>query len=298
MENLYNTFKTKLENNLVFLDDKPEENVDSTLHALWHKASGSSYSAKKAIECGLPKLDEAQIALLNELIYERISGKPLAHITQRQNFMGIEFVSDNRALIPRVETEILAGAALKLSQELGSNQDTVKILDVCCGSGNVGLSIAKLIDNVTVFSSDLSDLAVELTKQNIEFLSLQNKVTVIQSDLFSSFDNDKYYKSIDIVVCNPPYISSAKVAKMNIEISANEPPMAFDGGMLGMKIIQRVISESPKYLRDLGWVIFEIGVGQGPFLLKLFESSTTYKKIKTYKDEKGNIRVIAAQYNL
>jgi len=297
MKNLYNTFKTKLENNLVFLDDKPEENVDSTLHALWHKASGFSYSAKKALEFELLKLDEVQIALLDELIYERISGKPLAHITQRQNFMGIEFVSDHRALIPRVETEILAKAALNLCQEIGLFQDSVKIFDVCCGSGNVGLSIAKLTDNVTVYLSDLSEQAVELTKMNIKFLSLRNKVRVIQSDLFSSFDDDKYYNSVDIVVCNPPYISSAKVAKLNTEILENEPTMAFDGGMLGLKIIQRLISESPKYLKNNGWIIFEIGVGQGPFLLKLFEDSKTYIKIRTYEDEKGNIRTIAAQYN-
>jgi release factor glutamine methyltransferase len=98
-----------------------------------------------------------------------------------------------------------------------------------------------------------------------------------------------------MIVCNPPYITSAKVKKMDEEISSNEPELAFDGGMLGIKLIQKLISESPKFLKKDGWVAFEIGLGQGPFVLKFMEKSDKFRNIGTATDEDGNIRAVFAQ---
>jgi release factor glutamine methyltransferase len=293
MENLYNILRNRLNEQLLFLPDKPEENPDSTLKALWHKAAGNSFSAKIATEIPLPQLSVDQISMLEELIWQRIDGKPLAHITERQNFMGVEFIADKRALIPRKETEILANAAINLMQS--SSADSIKVIDVCCGSGNVGLSLAMLLQNTIVHLADLSDEAVELTQQNIDFLKLNNKANVVKSDLFSSFESPEYYHQIDVITCNPPYISTAKVAKMNTEISENEPKMAFDGGMIGLKVIQKLISEAPKFLKPDAWVMFEIGIGQGPFLLKLLEENSDYDQVKYFSDENGNIRAFAAK---
>jgi release factor glutamine methyltransferase len=293
-ENLFWKLKLELESKLSFLEDKPEETSDSSLKALWHKAHGNSFSAVEAEKKPLPDLTEPQVVILHQLVEQRLNGKPLAHITGRQNFMGIELLCDNRALIPRKETEILGRTAIEQCRNIAGLKQSINVFDICCGCGNLGIALACYISNITVYSSDLSPEAVELTKENISFLNLARRVNVIQSDLFQNFESDIYYGNINLIVCNPPYISSSKVAKMDSEISSNEPSMAFDGGMVGMKVIQKLIREALKFLAKDGWLIFEVGVGQGPFIMQLCNNSQLYKKIEPVSDVMGNIRVIAA----
>lgn len=297
MEKLYHFIKLLLESKLTLLEDKPEETIESTIKALWNKAHGNAMSAEKATNLPLMELSDQQITLLHQLVEKRLNGEPLAHITGRQSFMGIELLSDNRALIPRKETEILGRTALKLCQEIAEKKSIVNVFDICCGSGNLGLSIACHHQNTLIHSSDLSQEAVELTNENIFFLGLNHRVKVSQSDLFLNFESANYWGKIDLIVCNPPYISTTKVSKMTSEIVENEPAMAFDGGMVGLKIIQKLIQESPKFLTHGGWLVFEVGVGQGPFVLQICEKSGLYQQIKSVSDESGNIRVIAACYN-
>lgn len=294
MEELYTRLRHKLENKLTFLEDKPEETVDSTLNALWHKAAGFSISAENASKFPLPVLTNEQQTKLYQLIEKRLNSTPLAHLTERQNFMGLELICDKRALIPRKETEILGKAAIDICKRLAIKKSAINIFDLCCGSGNLGLAIAHNQSNTSINSSDLSAEAVELTKENISLLKLEQIIKVTQSDLFSGFESDEYYRNIDLIVCNPPYISSSKVLKMNSEIAENEPALAFDGGMIGLKIIQKLIQESPKFLSEIGWLIFEVGMGQGPFVIQLCEKSKLYNQINSISDSSGNIRVIAA----
>ncbi len=238
---IFSKINDELKDKLQFLEDKPEENLDSTLKALWFAASGFPVSAEKAAALSLPELSEEQLKTLYKLIDFRLKNIPLAHITKRQSFMGIEFKADERALIPRKETEILGKKALELSHIITNSKDTANVFDVCCGAGNLGISISCLNPKCKVYISDISDDAVALAQENVELLNQDESVKVIQSDLFSEFESDMFYEKIDLIVCNPPYISSSKVVKMNPEISSNEPVLAFDGGMLGVKIIQKLI---------------------------------------------------------
>lgn len=294
MDDLYQRLKSRLEENLVFAPDKPDETAHSTLSALWNKAYGNSMSAQRASNIPLPELSAYQIILLQDLVEKRLNNTPLAYLTGRQNFMGIELLCDNRALIPRKETEILGNAALELCNKIQEKKQTVTVFDVCCGCGNLGLAIASLNLKTKVHLSDLSKDAVDLTNENILFLKLDCRVRVCQSDLFSSFESEKYYGKVDLIVCNPPYISSSKVSKMDSEIRDNEPSMAFDGGLIGVKVIQKLIAESPKYLSSEGWLVFEVGLGQGPFAIQMCEKLNFYSQIDSFTDEAGNIRVIAA----
>jgi len=293
MEELYHKIRQQFESKLFILEDKPEETIDSTINALWNKAYGISISAEKATRLPLPDLSDSQKATLFYLIEKRMNGIPLAHISERQNFMGIELLCDSRALIPRKETEILGHKVLEICKKLAEEKSVINILDMCCGSGNLGLAIASLQPKTKIHLSDLSYEAVELAKENISFLNLDKRVIAIQSDLFTNFESDDYWGKIDLIVCNPPYISSSKVSKMNSEIVANEPSMAFDGGMIGLKIIQKIIQESPKFLSERGWLIFEVGLGQGPFVIQICQKSEAYDIITSAADNFGNIRVIA-----
>lgn len=296
MDKLYKELFTELASNLTLRIDKPEETIDSTLKALWQLSAGNPVSAEKALTLPLPKLTDSEVAKLKTLIEQRISGHPLAYLTCRQSFMGFELIADNRALIPRKETEILGRKSLSICQKILGTKHPIQIFDLCCGSGNLAVTLASMHNEILVYASDLSPEAVDLTRENIGLLNIQNQVTAVVSDLFASFYTEKFYSKIDIVVCNPPYISTSKAQKMDSEISENEPLMAFDGGMLGTKIIQKIIQESPKFLVPGGWLVFEVGLGQGPFAIKLCENSGNYQKIESATDDEGNIRVIAAQF--
>lgn len=294
-EKLFKKLINDLTGKIHFLDDKPEETVESTLKALWLTAYGEPVSAEKAVKAELPGLANDQIELLDELITQRLNNTPLAHITKRQNFLGIELLADKRALIPRKETEILGKKALELSLEIAGKKNELKVFDVCCGSGNLGIAVAKLNPKCRVYASDISDEAVELTKENINLLHLNEQVQALQSDMFESFKSDKYFNKIDLIICNPPYISSAKVVKMDAEIASNEPSLAFDGGMLGIKIIQKLVNESPLFLTQNGWMVLEVGAGQGEFVLKLIEKTKEFRQISSVPDDAGNARVVYAQ---
>jgi len=292
---LFNSISNDLKNRLHLLEDKPEETIETTLKALWFAATGFPVSAEGALKLTIPDLTEKQIKKLHQLIEQRLNNTPLAHITNRQKFMGIELLSDKRALIPRKETELLGRRALELSNRIAKSKGRINVIDVCCGSGNLGIAIAHLNPNCIVYATDLSQEAVELTQDNIDFLNLSQRVHVKQGDLLSVFETNEFYEKIDLIICNPPYILSSKVQKMDIEIASNEPVLAFDGGMLGIKIIQKLITEAPKFLTQEGWLIFEVGVGQGNFIAQLCERSQLYQLIESVSDDSGIRRVILTQ---
>lgn len=292
---LFQEIYNDLINKIHLLEDKPEETAETTLKALWITASGVPVSAEAAKKLNIPELTEAQINKLYQLINLRLDDIPLAHITRRQNFMGIEMLSDKRALIPRKETEILGRKALNLSVDIARSKGQINVIDVCCGSGNLGIAVAHLNPECIVYATDLSEDAVELAKENVDLLKLNNRIHVKQGDLLSAFESTDFFEKIDLIICNPPYILSSRVQKMDKEIASNEPALAFDGGMLGIKIIQRLISEAPGFLVSEGWLIFEVGLGQGEFIIKLCERSEFYKQIESVRDAAGNIRVIVAR---
>jgi len=294
-DQLFNELKALLETSIQVLDDKPEETPELTVKALWIKASGLAVSVEKAQGMDLPELGQEQEQVLRELVEQRKQNIPVAHLTGRQNFMGIELMSDSRALIPRKETEILGRKAGELAEAILAKQDKAQVMDVCCGAGNLGLSLASHQPRATVFCSDITPEAVALTKDNIAFLNLGQRVKAFQGDMMSAFESDEYYQQFDLIICNPPYIFSSKVPQMAKEISANEPAEAFDGGMLGIKIIQNLIRDAHRFLKPDGWVAFELGLGQGQLLLNLCERSGNYRNIDSALDQNGNVRVIFAQ---
>jgi len=292
---LFNSLSNNLTNKLHLLEDKPEETIETTLKALWFAAAGIPVSAEGSYKLPIPELTEKQIVNLNQFIELRLNGTPLAHITKRQNFMGIELMSDKRALIPRKETELLGRKALDLSYRIVKSKGKINVIDVCCGSGNLGIAIAHFNPDCQVYATDISEEAVELARDNINLLNLSRRVHVSQGDLLSVFETNEFYEKTDLIICNPPYILSSKVQKMDSEIASNEPVLAFDGGMLGIKIIQKLITEAPKFLTNDGWLIFEVGVGQGNFIAQLCERSQLYQLIESGSDDSGNIRVISLQ---
>jgi release factor glutamine methyltransferase len=179
----------ELDQRLQTLPDKPEENSDNTLRALWHCAAGQPLSAELAMTVPLPELTFETHALLAELIERRLQGVPLAHLTGRQRFMGLEMLAGPQALIPRRETELLVRTALECLQD---DQAPSVVIDVCTGSANVAAAIAVARLHAKVFASDLSEEAVSLASRNLQELGLAERVTLRAGDLLGPFDEPQF----------------------------------------------------------------------------------------------------------
>ena len=168
------------------------------------------------------------------------------------------------ALIPRQETELLGRAAAALLRRHAQGATSLVVVDVCTGSGNLAAALALVEPTATVYASDLSADAVALARQNMAHLGLGDRVILRVGDLLEPFDVDGLRGTVDLLTCNPPYISTARMDEMPAEIVGHEPALAFDGGPLGMRILLRLIREAPRLLRPGGWLAFEVGAGQGP----------------------------------
>lgn len=275
--------------------DKPEETPDSTLQALWHAAAERPVSVAAATDTPLPPLDDTALARLDALLDRRLAGEPLAHITGRQAFMGLELVAGPAALIPRRETELLGTTAIALANEAVACRGGVDVIDVCTGSGNLALAIAHAVPASRVSGSDLSEDAVALARRNAALHGLDARVAFRCGDLLQPFDAPAFHGAVDVLVCNPPYISSGKVDAMAHEISGHEPRLAFDGGPLGVSILARLMQEAPRYLRAGGWLGVEVGAGQGPSLARRLRNDAAWDEVREVADHAGTVRALFAR---
>jgi len=283
------------------LPDKPEETPEATLRALWYLAVGRPMSAEVASHLSaeaLPVLDTAQDAQLAALIAQRLTGIPLAHLTGRQTFMGLEMLAGPQALIPRRETELLARAALAHLREMASP----RVIDVCTGSGNLALAMAQGMPTARVWGADLSPEAVALAEANARRLGLSDRVQWRCGDLLAPFDGGTHHADAadflghtDLLLCNPPYISSGKLGSMPAEIVQHEPSLAFDGGPFGIRILQRLMKDAPRFLRSGGWLGLEVGLGQGPAVQQWLARTGQFALPQAVLDDHGQVRSLLAQ---
>lgn len=168
-------------------------------------------------------------------IQELKKGKPLQYITKKQEFMGYSFFVDERVLIPQPDTEILVETVLQLLQK---RKNPAQILDLCTGSGAIGISIAKKMPNSKVVLADISSDALEVASQNAKQLECPN-ICLVQSDFWKSITG-----VFDIIVSNPPYIPTSVIATLSKEVR-EEPILALDGGEDRTKCLPRHFSKSP-----------------------------------------------------
>ena len=277
------------------LPDKPEETPERLLSALWSTACGAPVSVDRAPQASLPALDTESLKRLRELIERKKAGVPLAHLTERQAFLGLELLAGPAALIPRKETEILGRAALAKIGCMAKEHGALLLLDVCTGSGNLAAAYAYYEPQARVFASDLSQDAVALARRNVNFLGLGQRVELRLGDLLEPFESAEFLGHCDFLSCNPPYISAAKVKEMHPEISRHEPEAAFNGGAYGVSILMKLLKNAPRFLRPGGWLAFEVGHGQGPGLARQLERNPAFIAVETYTDAAGEIRAILAK---
>lgn len=233
-------------------------------------------------------LDKDKSLQVSRIFKRRIMGEPLQYILGSTEFMGYEFKVDKRALIPRPETEILISQALeKLNSS--SRAAALKVLDLGTGSGCIAVSIAKLLPQALIWATDISLSALQLAQENANLHKV--KIKFLCSDIFSALkkDQDKF----DLIISNPPYISSAEFCGLAKEISF-EPALALEGGSDGLDIYRRIISQAGAYLHDAGWLAFEVGANQAERLCALCVEHN-FNVTDVIKDYNNIKRVVMAQ---
>jgi release factor glutamine methyltransferase len=216
-----------------------------------------------------------------------------AHLVEgRQQFLGVDLRCGPGALVPRPETELLGRRAIEKARAAGPEP---RVIDMCCGAGNLASAIAVHLPTARVWATDLTDGCVTWARHNVEALGLGDRVTVAQGDLFAGLAGLGLEGTIDVVVCNPPYISSGRLGSDRASLLELEPREAFDGGPYGLSIHQRVMREAVPFLRPGGWLLFEIGLGQERQVKLLFERARTYDAIELVPNDHGDVRVVTGQ---
>jgi release factor glutamine methyltransferase len=202
-------------------------------------------------------------------------------------FMDVDLIVARGVLLPRAETELLGATALEVLP------DRPRIIDMCCGSGNLACALAVRLPGARVWASDLTDACVALARRNAVHTGVADRVTVVQGDLFSGLKGLE--GTIDAIVCNPPYISQAKLAGERAALLEHEPREAFDGGPYGLSIHSRVVRDALPFLRPGGHLLFEIGLGQERQVKLLFERTRAYDDIQLSTNAAGEVRVVSAR---
>lgn len=227
------------------------------------------------------ELNNKQIERLKDIINKRENSYPLQYAIGEWEFYNIRLKVDNRALIPRFETEIIVDYLIKSSIKKD------RILDIGTGSGAIAISLAKNIENTFVIGSDIEDKALSLAMENKEFTGVEN-VEFVKSDLFSNIKG-----KFDLIISNPPYINKKDYELLDKELYF-EPKSALYGGCDGLDFYREIIKNASKYLNNKGHLVFEIGYDQKNILNKLLKDEG-FVNIENIKDFNDFDRFIIAQ---
>ena len=220
-------------------------------------------------------VSEADAKALQPLIERRLNGEPLQYVLGEWEFFGLPFYVDRTVLIPRPDTERLVETALPLL-----TKERNAVLDLCCGSGCIGIALA-VLGGAKVTAADISADALSVAERNAR----RNGVSIetVQSDLFDSVEG-----TFDLIVSNPPYLSDAEMDARDRSLRY-EPELALSGGRDGLDFYRRIATEYRKYLRPGGTLLLEIGMTQKDAVLSLFENC------ECLYDYGGRPRVIAVK---
>lgn len=255
----------------------PDPEVDAAL-LLSHVTGQPPLSLRLDMTTALP---DDVLTRFDALVSRRLTRQPLQYLLHTQPFLGRDFYVDERVLIPRPETELLAERAIAALRE----HPHPIALDLCCGSGALAVSMALEMPGAQVHAADLSPDALAVTAKNAELLGAS--VTLHQGDLFVAVPTIAF----DVIVSNPPYIPSADCLTLQEEVR-REPMMALDGGTDGLNFYRRIASDAPKFLRPGGVLLLEVGFDQAEAVMALLAD---FADVQAHEDYQHIPRMIEAR---
>lgn len=236
------------------------------------------------------------------LIDRRSKGEPVQYIMGSQEFMGLEFIVNENVLIPRQDTETLVEDALEIintgtlrGEDMDVKRKEWDILDLCTGSGAIGVSLARIANKVNVTCSDISEGAIKVAKENAQKHGVAKSVKFEQGDLFKPFSKHFRKQKFDMIISNPPYIKSSIIPTLQKEVCEHEPLSALDGGESGLDFYERIVSGVGSHLRKSGVLLLEIGHDQGEAVSGLLSRNGEFTSIRVLKDLANRDRIVFAK---
>ncbi len=230
------------------------------------------------------ELTAEEAAAFDALVQRRLQREPLQYILGTQDFCGRSFAVDGRVLIPRPETELLAERAVRALQDFGPGAHA---LDLCCGSGCLGITLALEAPSAQVDMADLSEDALAVTRKNADRLGAQ--VSLLRGDLWDAVDARQY----QLIVSNPPYIPDADCLALQAEVM-REPPMALKGGMDGLDFYRRIAAGLRKHLLPGGVLLLEVGFDQAERVAELLRAAGC--ETACHEDYQHILRMVEARW--
>ena len=236
-------------------------------------------------------LEQHELDAYRPLVMERVKGFSVAAIIGEKEFMGLPFTVTKDVLIPRPDTETLVEDILAVLP----NDGEYRILDVCTGPGTILYSLLHYMPNATGMGLDISKDALQVAATNREKLEIGDRAKLCVSDLFSALASlGGYEESFDVITSNPPYIPTAELETLAVEVK-NEPSLALDGGEDGLDFYRRLVTDSATYLKSGGYLAVEIGMGQEEDVCVLAKATGFYGEPVMQKDIAGIIRELRWQ---
>ena len=226
-----------------------------------------------------------------ELIKKRIKHTPVSYLTNRKEFMSLEFYVDERVLIPRPETEQLVETILR-----EKTRDSERLLELGTGSGVIATSLAVHQPKWDIIATDISEPALAVARKNAETHACTAQIQFLSGDLFEPVKAIDPTGEIrfDWIVCNPPYIKKTEWDTLSPDVRDYEPEVALFAGDDGLAVIRRLIAEAPEYLAPNGKLIFEIGATQADTVRPLIKVEPAYRTYKLLKDYAEKERIVLA----
>ncbi len=237
-------------------------------------------------------VEEEHLAKLRELVRRAGQHEPIAYLVGKTEFYSIELEVTPDCLIPRPETELLVQRAIEfLRQRTGSRQ----VCDLCTGCGTIAVAIAKNVPDARVVATDISAAALGVAAKNVKKHQLEERVELLEGDLFEPLIPPLDVTQFDLIACNPPYVSAAEYEDLEKNVKDYEPRAALYGGEDGLDIYRRICEQVGRFLKSDGVLLLEIGYKQGPAVKELLEETSLFPTIGIDKDISGHDRVVTAR---
>ena len=232
-----------------------------------------------------------QLTRLHELVKRAADNEPIAYLIGRTEFYSLELDITPDCLIPRPETELLAERAIEF---LRKRQGQQFVCDLCTGSGCIAVAIAKNHPEAMVTATDICESALKAAANNIEKHDLKQNITLLCGDLFDPIVPQMDVSKFDLIVSNPPYVSSTEYEKLDANVKEYEPKLALHAGVDGLDVYRRICRQIDKFLKPDAALMLEIGYAQGPSVRDLLEKTGCFGQITIEKDYQDNDRIVTA----
>jgi len=233
-----------------------------------------------------PTLDK-----LHQLIKRAAASEPIAYLVGRKEFYSLEIKVNSNCLIPRPETELLVERAIEFLRKRPTPR---YVCDLCTGSGCIATAVAIGVDDIKIIATDICDAALSVAAENVQHHGLTENIHLLCGDLFDPIIEGLDQTHFDLIISNPPYVSTAEMEGLDKNVKDYEPHKALHAGEEGLDEYKRIIAQANDHLKDDGALMLEIGYKQADRVTELFENTNAFKEISTEKDPHGNDRIVTA----